>query len=192
MAAPGDLTTLATLKAYAPGLDPAAAGTDSTFDELLGRLITAVSDQMVSELGFSPQSSAVTELRNGHGRKAMTLGRFPVISVTSVKVDGSTVPARSVVGGDGWVLSSGGVVELVGYSFTEGVANVEFGYTAGYATIPFDIEQAVIKMTLLQFQDRKRIGVASVSQAGASTSFGDGPVLAFWRSVVDAYRLQAI
>jgi len=190
--AAGDLTTLANVKAYAPGLDPATAGADTTYDDLLTRLITAVSDQMTVELGFSPKQSTVTELRNGHGQKAMTLNRFPVISVTSVKVDGNTIPARPAVGSAGWVLSSGGVLQLDGYRFDEGVLNVELGYQAGYATVPSDIEQAVIKMVLLQFQDRKRIGVSSTSQAGQSVSFGDAPVLAFWRSVVDSYRLQAI
>lgn len=190
--AAGDLTTLANLKAYAPGLDPAAAGGDTTFDELLGRLITAVSDQFRAEAGTNPKQTSYVETRNGHGQAGMTLLNFPVISVSSVKVDGATIPARVAVTDSGWVLGPGGRLELVGYRFTEGVANVEVTYSAGYATIPGDIEQAVVKMVALQFADRKRIGVASSSQAGISTSFGDGPVLAYWRAVVDSYRVQAI
>jgi hypothetical protein len=190
--AAGDLTTLASLKAFMPGLDPAQAGGDTTYDDLLGRLITAVSDQFKAEAGTSPTQTTYTEARNGHGQAGMTLLNFPVISVTSVKVDGTTIPARPSVSESGWVLSSGGRVELVGYRFTEGIANVEFVYSAGYATVPFDIEQAIIKMVALQFSDRKRIGVASTSQAGMSTSFGDAPVLAYWRSVVDSYRVQAV
>lgn len=190
--AAGDLTTLATLKAYAPGLDPATAGADTTFDDLLTRLITAVSDQFRSEAGTNPKQTTYTETRNGHGQAGMTLLNFPVISVTSVTVDGTVIPARATVNDSGWVLSAGGRIDLVGYKFTEGTSNVVFVYSAGYTDVPLDIEQAVIKMVLLQFHDRKRIGVASTSQAGTSTSFGDAPVLAYWRSVVDSYRAQAV
>lgn len=189
--AAGDLTTLATLKAYSPGLDPQQAGADTTFDALLERLITAVSDQFKAEAGMNPAQTTYTETRDGHGGSAMTTRNAHVISVTSVTVDGQAVPARPSVSGDGWTLD-GDRVSLSGSRFTEGVANVVLVYVAGYATVPLDIEQAVIKMVALQFADRKRIGVASSSQAGTSTSFGDGPVLAYWRSVVDSYRVQAI
>lgn len=190
--AAGDLTTLANVKAYSPGLETTRQGTDDTFDALLARLITAVSDQFRAEAGTDPVLATYTETRNGHGRNAMTLNHGPVVAVTSVKVDGTTIPARPSVSGDGWVLD-GDRVLLVGSVFTDGTGNVEFTYSAGYATIPGDLEQAVIKMVCLQFQDRKRIGVASSSIAGESTSFNsDGSVLAYWRSVVESYRVQAI
>lgn len=189
---PKDLTTVAAVKAYAPGLAPAQAGTDGTFDELLQRLVTAVSAQFCIEANTNPKQTTYTEFRHGHGQTGITLLNYPVLSVTSVKVDGALVSARAAVGADGWVFGAGGRVDLVGSTFSAGVSNVEIVYVAGYAAVPFDIEQAVIKMVALQFADRKRIGVASTSQAGTSTSFGDGPVLAYWRSVVDSYRVQAI
>ena len=188
--ATGDLTTLANLKAYAPGLD--AGGADTTYDALLARLISSVSDQFRSETGTNPKQTTYTEVRDGNGLDGLSLLNWPVISVTSVKVDGSTIPQRSTVADAGWVLTNSGRLKLVGYTFTAGVANVEVVYSAGYQTVPSDIEQAVIKMVALQFADRKRIGLNSLSQAGGSVSFGDAPVLAYWRSVVENYRLPAI
>jgi len=185
--AAGDLTTLAKVKGYVQGLDQA----DATFDEVLGRIIAAVSAQFVSESGMVPTSTAYTEKRSGHGMESMTLRHAPVISVTSVSVDGVAVPAQPSVGSSGWVLD-GSTVRLVGYVFTEGTLNVSIVYTAGYAAIPADIEQAVIKMVGLQFTDRKRIGQSSLSAGGESISYSDGATLAYWNTIVEAYSEQAI
>jgi hypothetical protein len=185
--AAGDLTTLTAVKGYVQGLEVA----DNTFDVLLARLITAVSAQFVADSGTNISQATYTERRSGNGRAALTLKNAPVSSVTSVTVDGTTVAAQTVVGGPGWVLD-GSTLQLVGSKFTEGTLNVTVVYVAGYALVPLDVEQAVIKMVGLQFSDRKRIGQGSASTGGESVSFADGAVLAYWNGTVENYRDQAI
>lgn len=182
--AAGDLTTLATVKGYLPGID----ALDTQFDDLLTRLITAVSVQFTREVGRSLATASATEVYNGHGGQRLTPARWPITAVAALTVDGVAVTARATVTGDGYVIDGQTSVLLVGSYFTEGAQNVSLTYTAGHATIPLDVEQAVIKMVSLQFRDRDRIGQGSRSMAGESVSYADAPVLAYWRNVVDSYR----
>lgn len=182
--ATGDLTTPAQVKGYLPKVEVL----DTQFDALLARLITATSDRFKADTNRTILKATVTETTSGSGATRLLLGEYPVVGVTSVTVDGELVPQRAAVGESGWVLM-GSCVELVGYVFARGVANVVVVYEAGYTAVPSDVEQAVIKMVALQFADRKRPGESSKAISGESISFNEGgPVLAYWRDVVDAYR----
>lgn len=181
--AAGDLTTLAVVKGYLPGLDPV----DTQFDDLLARLISAVSAQFTGEVGRDLSSASATEVYDGHGGKRLTPNRWPITAVSSLTVDGEAIAARASVTGTGYVIDNGTSIVLAGYRFTEGTQNVSLTYTAGYTTMPSDVEQAVVKMVALQFKDKDRIGQGSRSVSGESVSYADAPVLAYWRSVVDAY-----
>lgn len=179
------LVTLATVKGYLPSV---SAG-DGQWDDLLARLISATSIQFEGEAGRTLASAAATEVYDGDGSQSLTLRRWPVSAVTSVTVNGTVIPTRATVTGDGWVLGPDDRLYLSGYFFTYGLQNVSIVYTAGYSTVPADVQQAVCKMVALQFKDKDRIGQATRSIAGESSTYADAPVLAYWRSVVDAYRL---
>ena len=186
--AAGDLTTLATVRGYLPTIDP----TDIQFDDLLTRLITAVSTQFTTDSGRVLASATATETYSGLGGQRLTPKRWPITAVTSVYIDGELVPERPAVGEAGWVIDEETSLCFDGYWLTQGLQNVELTYTAGYTVIPADVEQACIKMVCLQFSDRNRIGQNSRAIAGDSVNYADAPVLAYWRSVVDAYRTPRI
>ena len=181
--AAGDLTTLAVVKGYLPGID----ALDTQFDALLERLITAVSAQFTNEVGRDLSSSSATETYNGHGGRRLTPKRWPITAVASLVVDGEAIAARPDVASDGYVIDDETSIVLCGSWFATGTQNVVLTYTAGYTSIPTDVEQAVVKMVALQFRDRDRVGQSSRSMQGESVSYGDAPVLAYWRSVVDSY-----
>lgn len=183
-----DLTTLAVVKDYLPGLDPV----DTTYDVLLARLLSAVSDQFTGEVGRDLASSAGTEVYSGHGGTRLTPARFPITAVAALSVDGTAIPARATLTDSGYVIDNGTSIVLDGYRFTTGINNVSITYTAGYVTMPADVVQAVVKMVSLQFRDKDRIGQGSRSMQGESVSYADAPVLAYWRSVVDAYAAPYI
>jgi uncharacterized phiE125 gp8 family phage protein len=178
-----NLTTLADAKGYIPSILPA----DVEFDALLERLIAGVSAQFEAETGRSIASAQRTEIRSGTGRTTIVLEHYPVTAVTSVKVNGVVIPKQTVIGDSGWLLLDSRIA-LVGYTFTEGLGNVEVVYTAGFATVPGDIGQAVVKMVALQFRDQKSVGLQSRSLSGDGVSYSDGPVLAYWRAIVNLYR----
>lgn len=177
-----DLTTLEKVRLEIFGNDPAIEA-----DEILSALITSSSAWVESQIGrtFAAPAS-VTETRNGDGTSRMLLNKSPVASVTSVTVDGVTVPARATVDGTGWVYSEGGV-DVVGSVFTEGVQNVVFVYSAGVA-VPADLEQAVIEHVAFKFRRRNSLGLNATTQGGESVSFDDAAVMAGIRDVIDNYR----
>lgn len=127
----GDLTTLANVKSYLRRefSDPSYGSQDVE----LARLITAVSSEVraACNQSLSVPAATVTERRHGDGSRRMLLNEGPIYSVTSVTVDGDTIPAQPSATEDGWFLD-GDVLELAGYYFTEGRGNVTIVYTAGF------------------------------------------------------------
>jgi len=52
-----------------------------------------------------------------------------------------------------------------------GVRNVSVSYTAGYAAIPYEVEQACLETIALRYKEIERIGVRSKSLAGETVSY---------------------
>lgn len=150
-----DLTTLDNAKAYL-GLD---AG-QSADDALLSRLISAASKFLTKQIDRTLASTAYTMTFDGDGDAWVLLREYPVVSVASVTVDGVTVPQRTTVTGEGWLLD-GDRVRLVGYTFARGVQNCTIAYTAGYSTTPEDVEQAVIELVAYRYKSKDRTGIMS-------------------------------
>lgn len=156
MATSIDLTSLANVKAYL-GI------TDTSSDTILQRFLTAMSSAFLAEVSraivlqtyvdtfngsdprvriapaLSPYPGAVTYGTDGfagvgYRGYAINLEQYPVQSVTSVVIDGTTIPQRPDVNSDGWVLEDQRRIELVGYRFTPNVQNCIVTYTAGFQT----------------------------------------------------------
>lgn len=176
-----DLTSIEKVRRY-------LFGNDTTFDadEILSDLITSSSAWVERQINRSFGTSTVTEPRNGDNSSRMLLRKTPATAVTSVTVDGETIPKQPSVGEDGWVFSDDGV-DLVGYKFMAGVQNVVFVYTAGEA-VPADIEQAVIEHVALRYRDRTRTGLGSQNANGESATFSDAGTLAYIEGVLSQYR----
>lgn len=187
----GDLTTLANVRQYLRGdfLDPAY----TVFDVELARLITVISADVRrrTDRRLDVPAASITERRHGNGRTRMLLNEYPVASVTSVTVDGEVIPAQPDAESDGWFLD-GDVVEIVGYEFTAGRGNVSIVYTTGWATVPADLEQAVIQLVALAWTDGKHIGTSSVTIGGDTTAYNGGPQLANAGAVLDWYTRIAV
>lgn len=139
---PFDLTTLAAARRW---VGSSAASTD---DELLQELIASSSRAILGQLdrgNLFPQ--ALTEVQDGKDTTGITLGRWPVISVASLTVQGSTIsptswPAASggsqasgyfLSGYDGFPPGSPQRISLVGgLRFPKNPQNIAIAYTAGY------------------------------------------------------------
>lgn len=152
-----DLTTLAAVKAHEN-----ITGTER--DALISKLITEVSMGIDNYCNRPLMSAARTDVRNGHGGNTMLLRDFPVSSVSSVVIDGRTIPSSA------WSLVDRSVV-LDGYTFTRGRLNVRIDYVAGYATPPADIELSCIETILMCMKRFSHMDVSSKSLAGETVSF---------------------
>jgi hypothetical protein len=147
--AASDLCNLADLKAW---INMSGSGDD----QLLSSLITSVSRTiyaMLSRDTFVPAS--YTEIRDGNASDRMFLREWPVISVSSLTVNGYSVPAAPALVASG-VVQGGWLLEAfapanpgrwqrfmlrgtglgqgygVPYKFTRGLQNVTIAYNAGF------------------------------------------------------------
>lgn len=145
------LTTLSTVKEY---LGLTGTGEDS----LLNRLMDWATDFIHSYCGRIFPQGNYDEYTDGDGTETLLSHQFPVISVNSLEVDGAVKDSASFV-----LYAPLGLLKLKSGVFPRGKKNVRLQYTAGYATLPKDIEQACIELVALKYYDRgkERLGVTS-------------------------------
>ncbi len=140
----GDLVSLAQLKAY--------LGVQSSADDiLLGSMIGQISRAICTYLNRSfvlPRD--VVDLFDGNGRNRIQLRNWPVVSVSSVSIDGQPIPQAADCQSHGWLLEPSdneppGAMQMImlrGGVFPRGWQNIAIAYRAGYqilgeaATIP--------------------------------------------------------
>lgn len=158
---PGDFTTLANLKRY---LNPG-----SNDDTLLQQLLTAASFALANFINRDIVSQSYTDVIDGSRQRVMVLPNYPITAVASVTIDGVAVPVGSVTT-SGYYFTKNSVI-LNGYCFNKGYGNVVITYTAGYTTIPYDLEQFLIGTVQYWLNDRQRAGEVSRSMAGQTISY---------------------
>lgn len=158
-----DLTTLANVKQY---MNLSSIGDDA----LLSNLITRTSLMIENFIDRSVLAGARSEVRDGHGNRRMFLSDSPVTAASSVVVDGVSIPAAATSTANGYRIVQNSIV-LNGYTFTVGYANVSISYTAGYAAVPSDIEQACIETVALAYKRKDHVDVSSKSLGGETISF---------------------
>lgn len=128
MGAPGDLTTLANVKAWRS--PPIATAAD---DAQIARLITAASGFILRNLQRTLVAQTYHELRNGTGGAALMLRNAPVTALAALSVDGVAIAAAPDAVSAGYVLEAEtGMVLLRGGAFRRGVQNVAIDYSAGF------------------------------------------------------------
>ena len=177
-----DLTTLDKVKAELGN------ATGTSVDALLSALITASSRWFMTQTGRRFKSSTITKRFNGDSTYGLALPNGPVSDVALVSIDGEAIPEAGGAGDPGWTLLNDRI-ELVGYVFRTGVANVEITYTSGWSSVPEDVEQAVIEMTCWAYRNRDHFGIQqrSVHDAEAITFRKDEPPF-FVQSTAEAYK----
>lgn len=183
--ADGDLTTLGSIQSY--------LSVGNADIELVERLITGASNYFRSRIGRDLQSPVKTysnERHSGDGNYGIFTNETPVTEVTSIIVDGETIPQAVAAGDTGWIITDAGAgrIELIDYLFEVGIGNVLLSYKAGYAAIPPEIEQAIIEMVALKYRERPHLGLSSETLAGQSAVFLPAFIPRSVEEVIDLYR----
>ena len=176
--APDDLCVLADLKAW-------LNIQTTTEDTLLQNLITRGSLQMLRWMNRDHIiSTTYTENRDGNDAVFMLPRNFPLISVSSLTVNGIGISAASDQVSSGFVFDARKIMLRGGssnfyslgpyssqyeYRFTRGFQNVQIVYQAGYATVPVDLQQAAIEGFAYVYRRRTHIGEDSNSASGQVT-----------------------
>ena len=79
------------------------------------------------------------------------------------------------------------------FSFLKGVANVKVIYNAGYATIPYDVQDACILVcqhSYKRFYQDQKIGVSSETVGDRTTSYDLSGMPQKVRTILDRYKKQ--
>lgn len=180
--AAGDLTDLATVKAW---LGVTTTGSDTQ----LTQLITAASVFVKQYLNSEVLSASYTETRKALGRDTLMVSEGPVTAVSSIAWSGQSPitavadPVNDVSG----ILFAGRAISLVGYCFPHDWVKVT--YTAGFAAIPPDIQQATTELVGEAFKRNDRIGQTSKSLGGQEVvAFSTADMNATIKAVLGPYR----
>lgn len=179
-------------------------------DVALARLITSCTRLMLRLMNRDAVLvESVTERRNGSGTERMALRCWPVVSVTSVTVGNTVLPASSNGVQAGWV-TDGFSVLLVGSQypgycggygggtygmFAKGFQNVAIVYTYGWTTVPEDIAQACIELVAQRWTRKGHIDQDSVSMGGPvaqTTSYQKGALPKEVEQICNRYKLLPI
>ncbi len=175
------LTTLDNLKGYL-GI------TSTTDDVLLGRMIESASDFVESVTDRTFALTSYNTVLDGIGGTRLLLPNYPIVSVSSLTIDGRSIPAAASSQGSGYLFNSFKLTLCGGqYAFCRGQSNVVVAYQAGYATIPADIEQATIEMISLRYKERDRIGMISKSIGGETVAYSQKDMPASASTVLKKY-----
>ena len=178
-ASPYDLTDLATLKSY--------INTGSSDDTLLQRLLTAASYAIESYLSRDIVSKNYTRIFDGSGGRSIVLPDYPITAVSSVTIDGQTIPAAGSVTGSGYYFNDNMII-LNGYTFTKNWGNVTIAYTAGYTSIPPDIVQACCGTVQYWLNDRQRGGETSRTMGGQTINYSQKDMPAWVKTILDQQK----
>ena len=144
--------------------------TTTTDDELLAALITSESSLIANWVSRIFGSMAFTQRFSGRGKSDFLLSNTPVSAITSVVIDGISIPAADSPQGTGYMLIDGKVV-LFGFVFGLGNYNCAITYTAGFDSVPADINRACVDLVVGRYKELDRSGLISKGLAGETTTY---------------------
>ena len=205
------LTTAANVRALSEG-----GGIDSAEDTLLGVLIGRAGVALARHCGYPPASaggaptleSASYTRYSGDGgcwvdsrdSRILHLEPWPVTAISSIYDDTDEEYGASTLvdSGDYSIVGTSGSMVRLTTSSTHGSWSraeraVKVAFTAGFSSVPSDLEHAAIELVLHWWGLRRRRGhTAMVTPDGMNTSYRDEDIPAHVRQLVAPYRLPSV
>ena len=156
-------------------------------DVLLSSIIASVETFIES---WSNRTFTVTpqiDIFSGGGGQEHVFSYWPVVSVSNVSIDGQSIPVAATINDSGYMCYEDRLL-LFGYNFGWGKRSCVVQYSAGWAVIPPDIQQACIEMTAISYKERDRIGLNSKSLAGETTAYNTKALTDHVKSILNQYK----
>jgi uncharacterized phiE125 gp8 family phage protein len=174
--------------------------TDSESDAIVAALINSCSEWVVGHIGRKLLSETLTEYYHGDGSSLLMLNRRPVVSITSIHVDGNRLwdSTSEVASSDYQLDKQAGMIRawnLFG-NWVCGTSNIRVIYVAGYTagptgTMPKDLKLAVLRMIDHQWRDGfqlRKLDKISDVVGDINTSYRDGDVPKDAQSILARYQ----
>lgn len=145
----------------------------SEADPIIDLLVASVSTDCATFVAGPLENTPFDRYLTGDGSNILILPAKPVISITTLTIQGG---ANLVAGWDqDYVLTnSTGLIRLTGGGFPNRPGSVHVVWNAGYASIPSDLKVSIMKAVAFNVmgQDKRRAGVTSYL-----TGLGDSATL---------------
>ena len=185
------LTSLAAVKTYLGLTD-----TNTTRDTFVDDLIDRFTDLAEVYCNVKFKSASYTEYHNGSGKSGtVNLDEYPVTAITSLHDDvDREYGSDHLVASADYVWWDYGVIELDEDVFDKGFKNIKVVYTAGYATMPEDLQQAAVEQVAWNFKQSSVaggsgfLGLSSRGMADGSMSKFVESLLPSVKEILDRYQ----
>lgn len=176
------LTTVANVKTY---LGIAGSADDALIENLIDRVTNFV--QKYCNRKFT--KSNYDEYYDGSGTGYLLLPNYPIDSVTLLEIDDITKASTDYA-----IYTDSGMIRLKNGQFTDGILNVHVTYTAGYANVPKDLEQACTEIVAMKYYSRgtEKFGVTARSFGEGGTISYEKTLPAEIKSVLDLYKRRSV
>jgi len=165
-------------------------------DTILAAICNRANKYAVNYMGRNPVSTTYTEYYDGNGSGILLLNNYPIINLTSLNDDSNRDFGSATaidVAADVLLYEDSGMVRLWNkkVAFYKGLANVKVVYVAGYAVIPYDMEEAVLLIAMQTYKriyQDQRIGLTSESLGEHTMSYSDDEMPKRSKMILNAYR----
>lgn len=174
------LTTIENVKSY-------LSITSEADDAVIARLVQACSEYVQSWLSRDLGMHEYTDIFDGTDGNTYMFSAYPVVNISNLKINNRDIPPAPDQTQSGYITLERKLA-LRGYYFTRGMMNCSVTYTAGFAEIPRDIEQAAIEMIAIRYRSRDRVGIVSKGLAGETIVFDQNDMPEFIKTKLYNYR----
>lgn len=161
-------------------------------DNLIAELINRYSVLIETYLGRNVISRVYIEDYDGGGFDELFTNQYPITSISGIYNDTDwNWTADTLIDSDYYRKAQDGNSIIFTSDVTLGDyrENIRVVYTAGYSTVPEDIQMACIEEVARAFKNRQEIGVTSKSLGDGSISYSAQGLLTKTTMVLDSYRV---
>lgn len=149
---------------------------ETSQDALIEFFINASSEMLERECDrVLKAQTGLVEYQDGRGQNIILLKQYPVITVDELSVDNDSKfgPLTQLDPTEYDVTDDQNAVVLLGGVFQKGYRNIRIEYSAGYATVPSDLEHACLWLVFWYNSTRNAqdIGRTSKSKEGETVSY---------------------
>lgn len=145
-------------------------------DDLIRFSINSATDFLESETQrFLGPRTGIVEYQDGRGQNVILLKQWPVNALTEIRIDNSSLFLADTVQplADYALVDDNMALLRINSTFHRGYRNIKITYSAGYATVPSDLQEAALWTMFWKFKTRNAgdIGRTTQTKEGESTSY---------------------
>jgi hypothetical protein len=169
--------------------------TGTGMDALITNLIIRITKEIQNFCERKLFSDTYTQYYDGSGYQTLMVDEYPVTAITSIHDDDDHVYGTDTLIDSGdYIFNSGsknalsGLIKMDGSYFSRGTENIKIVYTAGYTTVPGDLEEACILMVGADRLFHDLIFNAPVAQGENSESKDLGGMRKRAKDILQTYK----